>query len=165
MLEYDYFGPANPEIDYGAKVLGQADRSIALAHDNAFAYQVKSGYYLFVLHLPEEALRAADAALAIKPNSPYFDAVIDESNKAIDAGYRVFYSYLNLAARPRAQRRHRRSEGRLRRSSPSQPEAQRQMAERAQTYFAARVRSPTQSGVAGGMIGTRKLAASIAIDV
>jgi hypothetical protein len=72
---------------------------------------VKSGYYLFVLHLPEEALRAADAALAI---SPYFDAVIDESGKAIDAGYRVSYSYLNLAARPRAQRRHRRSEGRLR---------------------------------------------------
>jgi adenylate cyclase len=28
----------------------------------------------------------------------HFDAVIDESSKAIDAGYKVFYSYLNLAA-------------------------------------------------------------------
>ena len=26
-----------------------------------------------------------------------FDAAIDESTKAIDGGYRVFYSYLNLA--------------------------------------------------------------------
>jgi tetratricopeptide (TPR) repeat protein len=129
-------------------VLGQADRSIALAHDNAFAYQLKSAY-LVVSRRPEEALRAADAALAINPNSAYahatrataesylrrfeqaksdlqqakrlsprdprfgqwhnlmadaelglghFDAAIDESSKAIDAGYRVFYSYLNLAA-------------------------------------------------------------------
>ena len=149
LLQYAYFGPANPETDYDAKVLGQADRSIALARDNAFPYQVKSGYYLLVSHRPEEALRAADAALAINPNSPYaytaraqaeaylrqfeqakadvqqamrlsprdpglgawhnfmadaelglghFDAVIDDCNKAIDAGYRVFYSYLNLAA-------------------------------------------------------------------
>ena len=149
LLGYAYFGPANPETDYDAKVLGQVDRSIALAPDNAFAHQVKSGYYLLVAHSPEEALRAADAALAINPNAPYahtqranaetylrrfeqarsdiqqamrlsprdpglgawhnfmadaelglghFDAAIDESNKAIDAGYRVFYSYLNLAA-------------------------------------------------------------------
>jgi adenylate cyclase len=27
-----------------------------------------------------------------------FDAAINECNKAIDGGYRVFYSYLNLAA-------------------------------------------------------------------
>jgi adenylate cyclase len=149
LLGYAYFGPANPETDYDAKVLGQVDRSIALAPDNAFAHQVKSGYYLLVSRRPEEALRAADAALAINPNAPYahtqranvetylrqfeqaksdvqqamrlsprdpglgawhnfmadaelglghFDAAIDESNKAIDAGYRVFYSYLNLAA-------------------------------------------------------------------
>ena len=39
--------------------------------DNAFAYQVKSGYYLLVSHRPEEALRAADAALAINPNAAY----------------------------------------------------------------------------------------------
>ena len=28
----------------------------------------------------------------------HFDAAIEEANKAIDAGYRVFYPYLNLAA-------------------------------------------------------------------
>jgi hypothetical protein len=51
-------------------VFGQADRSIALARDNAFAYQVKCYYYLIVSRRPEEALRAAEAALAINPNSP-----------------------------------------------------------------------------------------------
>jgi len=70
MLEYAYFGPANPETDYDAKVFGQADRSIALARDNAFAYQVKCYCYLIVSRRPEEALRAAEAALAINPNSP-----------------------------------------------------------------------------------------------
>jgi hypothetical protein len=35
----------------------------------------------------------ADAELGLG----HFDAVIDECNKAIDGGYRVFYSYLNLA--------------------------------------------------------------------
>ena len=149
LLGYAYFGPMNPDTDYDAKVLGQVDRSITLAPDNAFAHQVKSGYYLLVAHRPEEALRAANAALAINPNAPYahtqranvetylrqfeqaksdvqqairlsprdpgigawhnfmadaelglgnLDAALDESNKAIDAGYRVFYSYLNLAA-------------------------------------------------------------------
>jgi hypothetical protein len=36
----------------------------------------------------------ADAELGLG----HLDAVIDESNRAIDAGFRVFYSYLNLAA-------------------------------------------------------------------
>ena len=27
-----------------------------------------------------------------------FDAVIDECNKAVEGGYRIFYTYLNLAA-------------------------------------------------------------------
>ena len=34
MLEYAYFGPANPETEYDAKVFCHADRSIALARDN-----------------------------------------------------------------------------------------------------------------------------------
>ncbi len=42
--------------DYGAKVLGQADRAIALAPNNIRAYNVN------------EALRAADAGLAVNPN-------------------------------------------------------------------------------------------------
>ncbi len=36
----------------------------------------------------------ADAELGLG----HFDAAIDEANKAIAAGYRFFYSYLNLAA-------------------------------------------------------------------
>jgi adenylate cyclase len=142
------FGSANPETDYDAKILGQVDRSIALDRDNPPAYWVKSGY-LTMTRRPNEALRAADAGLAIDPNyatllaqrsnaetylgqfeqaksdvqqairlSPrdprigrwhnfiaaaelglgHFDAVIEESSKAIDTGYKVFYSYLNLAA-------------------------------------------------------------------
>ena len=36
----------------------------------------------------------ADAELGLG----HFEAVIEESSKAIDAGYKVFFSYLNLAA-------------------------------------------------------------------
>jgi len=36
----------------------------------------------------------ADAELGLG----HFDTVIEEANKAIDAGYKVFLSYLNLAA-------------------------------------------------------------------
>jgi adenylate cyclase len=145
--EYTY-GWVNPETDYDAKILGQVDRSIALARDNLRAYWVKSGY-LTSSRRPNEGLRAADAGLAIDPNYAYlvaqrsiaetylrqfeqakadvqqairlsprdprigvwhnfmadaelglghFDAVIEESSKAIDAGYKVVWSYLNLAA-------------------------------------------------------------------
>jgi len=65
--EYSY-GWANPETDYEAKALGQADRSIALAPDNVWAYLVKS-VYLTVTHRPSEALTAVDAGLALNPNS------------------------------------------------------------------------------------------------
>ena len=65
-LEYQ-FGWATTETDYDAKVLGQANRAIALAPDNARAYWVKSGY-LMLTQRPNEALRAADAGLAVNPN-------------------------------------------------------------------------------------------------
>jgi adenylate cyclase len=58
----------NPEIDYEAKILGLADRAIALAPDSARPYEIKSSY-LFATHRPDEAIRAADAGLAINPNS------------------------------------------------------------------------------------------------
>ena len=147
MVEYAY-GWTNPETDYDAKILSQADRSIALAPDNMNAYGAKS-VYLNISLRPNDALRVANAGLAINPNaallyglrstaetylhqfeqarsdveqamrlSPrdprtgqfhnwladaelglgHFDATIDEANKAIDAGYRIWYSYLNLAA-------------------------------------------------------------------
>ena len=141
------FGSKNSETDYDAKILGQADRSSTLDRDNMQAYLAKS-FYLLVSRRPNDALRAADAGLAIDPNSApllatrsisetylrqfeqaksdvqqamrlsprdpalsqwhnfmadaeiglgHFDSAIDESSKAIDGGYRVFYSYLNLA--------------------------------------------------------------------
>ena len=143
-----FFGWTNPETDYDARILGQADRAIALARDNVYAYVTK-GQYLNISLRPNDALRVVNAGLAINPNSAllyatrsntesylrqfeqarsdveqamrlsprdprigqwhnfvadaelglgHLDAAIDEANKAIDAGYRVFYSYLNLAA-------------------------------------------------------------------
>ena len=61
------YGWTTTGTDYDAKVLGQADRAIALAPNNIRAYNVKSTY-LFLSQRPNEALRAADAGLAINPN-------------------------------------------------------------------------------------------------
>jgi adenylate cyclase len=145
--EYSY-GWTDPETDYDAKILGQADRAIALARDNTWAYSVKSTYLNLSLR-PKDALRVANAGIALNSNYAYLfagraaaecylgqfeqaksdvqqamrlsprdprlsqwhnfladaelglghlEAAIDDANKAIDAGYRVFYSYLNLAA-------------------------------------------------------------------
>jgi tetratricopeptide (TPR) repeat protein len=66
-FELEHFYYANPETDYDAKVIGLADRAIALAPDTMDAYRVKSGY-LSVSRRFDEAVRAADAGLAINPN-------------------------------------------------------------------------------------------------
>jgi adenylate cyclase len=66
MADYAY-GWTNPQTDYEAKVIGQADRAIALAPDNWRAYYAKCSY-LFLSHRANEALGAADAALAGNPN-------------------------------------------------------------------------------------------------
>ena len=63
-----YNGWAEHDTDYDAKVLGQVNRAIALAPDNLWAYFVKS-VYLRISHRPNEALDAANAGLAINPNS------------------------------------------------------------------------------------------------
>ena len=62
-------GWASVDVDYDAKVLGQADRSIAIAPNDPDPYSVKSLYLSYVLHRTEEGLRAADAGLALNPNS------------------------------------------------------------------------------------------------
>jgi tetratricopeptide (TPR) repeat protein len=62
------FGWTNPDTDYAAKVLVQVDRCIALARDEPLPHVVKSTY-LTNVRRPEEGLRAADAGLAINPNS------------------------------------------------------------------------------------------------
>jgi tetratricopeptide (TPR) repeat protein len=61
------FGWVNPETDYEAKVLGQADRAIALAPGAQWNYSTKS-VWLTMTGRPNEGLRVADAAIAINPN-------------------------------------------------------------------------------------------------
>jgi adenylate cyclase len=67
-LHEKQLGWSRPEIDYDAKILGQAQRAIALAPDVDLPYYAKS-YYLFILHRNGEALGAASAGLAINANS------------------------------------------------------------------------------------------------
>jgi adenylate cyclase len=65
------FGYGNPGTDYDAKILRQADRAIALAPDYDLPYQVKS-IYLSFSHRYDEAIRSANAGLAINPNNQDF---------------------------------------------------------------------------------------------
>jgi adenylate cyclase len=67
MIEFAY-GWTNPQTDYDAKVIGQADRAIALAPDNLDAYAAKNAY-LYLSHRANEAVDVADAGLAVDPNS------------------------------------------------------------------------------------------------
>ncbi len=147
LFEYA-FGWGQAGTDYDAKIIGQADRAIALAPNNVRAYAAKS-FYLYISHRPTESLGAANAGLAIDPNyaslyaarrgaelslgryaeakadieqamrlSPRdpdigtwhmymgdaelgpgdFNAAIAEYQKAIDAGYRTFIPYADMAA-------------------------------------------------------------------
>jgi len=61
------FGWADPDVDYDAKIVGQADRSIAISPDDPRPYFVKSVYLTNSNH-PVEGLRAADAGLSVNPN-------------------------------------------------------------------------------------------------
>ena len=62
-------GWTSADVDYDAKILGQADRSIAIAPNDPDPYSTKSLYLSYVLHRTEEGLRAADAGLALNPGS------------------------------------------------------------------------------------------------
>ena len=64
---YYFFGLGDPGTDYEAKILGQADRAIALAPDSVYAYYIKANY-LSLSRRFQEALAAAEAGLAINPN-------------------------------------------------------------------------------------------------
>ena len=55
-IEY-IFGYGNPGTDYEAKILGQADRAIALAPDYDLPYEAKSAY-LSLSRRYDEAIRA-----------------------------------------------------------------------------------------------------------
>ena len=59
----------NSGTDYDAKILGQADRAIAVAPGYDQSYLFKSLYLLNSRRF-DEAIRAADAGLAVNPNNP-----------------------------------------------------------------------------------------------
>ncbi len=66
-----FFGFGNPGTDYDAKILGQADRAIALAPDYDVPYETKS-IYLALSRRYDEAIRSANAGLDINPNNQDF---------------------------------------------------------------------------------------------
>jgi tetratricopeptide (TPR) repeat protein len=68
MEEY-FFGWGNPGTDYDTKILSPLDRAIALDPDYVGSYQNKS-FYLAMSRRSDEALRVADAGLAVNPNIP-----------------------------------------------------------------------------------------------
>jgi adenylate cyclase len=78
----EYFsGWTDPQTDYEAKILGQANRAIFLDPDNVRAYDDKALYLSLVSHRSSEALGVADAGLAINPNfAPLFVARIVAEN-------------------------------------------------------------------------------------
>ena len=67
MVDYLYgWSPAG--TDYDGKVIGQADRAIALAPDDVRGYYPKS-VYLRMSNRAKEAVQVAGAGLAVNPNS------------------------------------------------------------------------------------------------
>jgi adenylate cyclase len=63
------YGWTSTDVDYDAKIIGQADRSIAIAPNDPLPYYVKSVYLSSVLDHAAEGQRAADAGLALNPSS------------------------------------------------------------------------------------------------
>ena len=63
------FGSRNSETDYDIKILGTADRSIAVARDNMLAYRRKSFYLLVSPSSARRISRRRTPASAIDPNS------------------------------------------------------------------------------------------------
>ena len=70
IIDFDefIFGWGDPKTDYEAKILGQADRAIALDPNNVQAYVAKGLYLSLGSHRYSEALGVTDAGLAINPN-------------------------------------------------------------------------------------------------
>jgi adenylate cyclase len=63
---YDW---GSTDVDYDAKIIGQADRSIAIDPTDPLPYYAKSLYLSAVLHRTAEGQRAAEAGLALNPSS------------------------------------------------------------------------------------------------
>jgi tetratricopeptide (TPR) repeat protein len=91
-----------------------ADAGLVINPNSAYLYATR-GIAEAYLRQFEQAKSDVEQAMRLSPRDPrigqwhnfmasaelglgHFDAAIDEANKAIDAGYRNLYSYLNLAA-------------------------------------------------------------------
>ncbi len=91
-----------------------ADAGLSIDPNSAVLHATRSIVETYLRRF-EQAKSDVEQAMRLSPHDPalsqwhsymaeaelglgHFDAVIDESNKAIDGGYRVFYTYLNLAA-------------------------------------------------------------------
>jgi adenylate cyclase len=73
LIEY-YYGWDNAETDYDAKILGPADRAIAL-NRSAWRGHTLKGVYFFLSGRPNEAVRAANVGLAVSPDLPVLYSV------------------------------------------------------------------------------------------
>ena len=71
-VEYS-FGWGDAGVDYESKILGLADRAIALAPDDVRAYLVKSEYLSFSRRA-SDGLEVAEAGLVINPNDAHLFA-------------------------------------------------------------------------------------------
>ena len=213
LLEY-LRGWTTAGTDYEAKILGQADRAIALAPDNIWAHNAKS-LYLTLSQRPNEGLGAAEAGLAINPDYPpllrargnsrnflgryeqaisdlqqamrlsprdpriglwlvdlgdaeiglgHFDAAIDEYQKAIDAGYRAYLPYTDLAAAYALDGKMEEATSALAEARRLNPELTSNGRKPIRDHTAA-VGGPAQGGAAGRMSETRKLAAILVADI
>jgi adenylate cyclase len=67
-LDEYFYGWGDPGTDYEVKILGQANRAIALDPDNVRAFLAKGWHLGLVSHQFGESLGAADAGLAANPN-------------------------------------------------------------------------------------------------
>ena len=91
-----------------------ANAAHAINPNNAYLLAIRSAAETYLRQF-EQAKSDVQQAMRLSPRDPrignwhnlladaelglgHFDAAIDEANKAIDAGWRVWYSYLNLAA-------------------------------------------------------------------
>ena len=81
--QVDYlYGWSSAGTDYEGKVIGQADRAIALAPDAARAYYAKSTY-LRMTHRANESIQVADDGLATNPNSSQLYSARSQAEAAL----------------------------------------------------------------------------------
>jgi adenylate cyclase len=81
--QVDYlYGWSHAGTDYEGKVIGQADRAIALAPDDARAYYPKSTY-LRMTHRANESIQVANDGLATNPNSSQLYSARSQAEAAL----------------------------------------------------------------------------------